>query len=342
MKHAGTQETHASLVLAVAIISLQLTGCGNTENLPSRSCDETEIVLAPAESAMHPEGIPADDDGNIYVSGFISKNIVRVRPCGAPTEFVPAGTIGNAAGILFDSLSNSLWVCESDFGETPPNPRVSWVDLANGRVVATHRFPPGSGICNDMTVDGDQNLYLTDSFANRIVRIPADRRSATGEVTDSVAVWSEDPAFGTIRPGTFGLNGIAWGGGRDLYVAAFHGNAGPGTEQPPSRRHRVPIVSDGTAGSSEVVGDNPFGDGLEWLGGRAFLVNEQSSVVSLLALGEEDAIQLTPLATGLDFSTTSVVVGDSFWVVEGQLDHFLDPSLGPATEPFRIRRFNLP
>lgn len=329
----------------LGFLLMTIIACHNcTSDDAPAVCAVDEIVLAAADSAMHPEGIAATSDGTLYVSGFLDRSIVRVTPCGdGPERFVAAGALGNVAGLLVDEAEGALWACHSDFGQMPPNPRVSRIDLASGAILATHAFPAGSGICNDLTRDGAGHLYLTDSFANRIVRIAADDLARDGELTDTATVWSADSAFGTLAPMTFGLNGIAWAGGSDLYVVAYHGNA-PATQGDPllpSQLYRVPMQADGSAGAAVVVGTIPFGDGLEHLDGTRFLVNEQSSTVSILDLAD-GGVRLTPVASGLDFSTTSALVGDAFWVVEGQLDHFLDPSLGPATEPFRLRRFDLP
>lgn len=307
-------------------------------------CKLDRIELASARSGMHPEGIAYDAAGTrLFVGGFIAEGVVEVDPCSGEVEsFADPALVGNAAGLLVDESLDALWVCGVDFGQMPSNARVTALALDDGAVIGTHFFPPGSGICNDLTLDGAGNLFLTDSFANRIVRLPAEDKNLPGDHADTVEVWSADPAFGQIMPGTFGLNGIAWDGGSSLLVVGFQGtiNDTDPEVRNPSHLYRVPISGDGGAGAAEVLGDIAAGDGLEWLEGNTFVVNEQTTTVSVLSL--EDGVSTEPLATGLDFSTTSVVVGTDVWVVEGQLDHFLDPKLGPATEPFAIRRFPLP
>ncbi len=337
-----TQISVIAIVIATSACS-STTQPGDAGDADAGSaCTQVEIELAPASSNSHFEGIAASADGTLYVGGFLSKNIMRVKPCSdGPVEFVAAGILGNVTGLLVED--DVLWACHSDFGQTPPNPRVSAINLADATVRSTHSFPSGSGICNDLVLDGDGHLYLTDSFANRIVKISADVKERPGENADTAQVWSADTAFGSLMPMTFGLNGIAWDGANNIYSVGFHGHisdADPNTLDP-SHLYRIPIQADGAAGAAEIVGDLPFGDGLEWLGANRFLVNEQSSVVSIMELTAA-GLTTTPVATGLDFSTTSVVVGDGFWVVEGQLDHFLDPTIGPATSPFLIKRFELP
>lgn len=286
---------------------------------------------------MHPEGIAVSADGTLYVGGFISGNVVRIDPCTHEVEeWQSPGILGNIAGLLVDDADERLWVCASDFGQRPPNPRLTALSLDDGTVVGSHIFPSGSGICNDLTFDDAGNLYATDSFAHRIVRVDAASLDLEGDQTDTVEVWSADPTFGQIMPGTFGLNGIAWATD-GLYVAAFHGSISEADPKvlDPSHLYRIPIEEDGSAGPAEILGDVPFGDGLEWLGDATFLVNERSSALSRLEL-DAGGLTLTPLREGLDFSTTAAVVGDVAWVVEGQLDHFLDPKLGPATDPFVV------
>ncbi len=323
-------------------------GSGSTSNIDDTTgatgdavCQRDDVIeLAAARSGLHPEGIAADAQGRLYVSGFISGEILRVDSCTGEVESF-AGPRGNVAGVLVDDEAGVLWACVTDFGMMPPNPRATAIDLSDGSVRSTHAFPADGGICNDMTFDGDGNLYLTDSFANRVLRIAAADTALEGPQTGTATVWSEDAAFGAILPGTFGLNGIAWAGGDALYVVGFHGHISDDDpmELDPSHLYRVPIQADGDAGPAEVIGNVPFGDGLEWVEGTTFLVNEQSSTLSRMDI--DGGVSLTPLQTGMDFSTTTAVVGDEAWVVEGQLDHFLDPELGPATDPFILRRVSL-
>lgn len=88
-------------------------------------------------------------------------------------------------------------------------------------------------------------------------------------------------------------------------------------------------------------------DGLTALGDGLFLVVEGGGLSAgargaLLGVRlNGDAAMVATIAADLNIPTTVAVVGDTAFVVEGQLDHLFDPNAGPA-DPYRILAIELP
>jgi hypothetical protein len=57
-------------------------------------------------------------------------------------------------------------------------------DLGTGELKEIYEYPAGS-IGNDLTMDGDGNIYTTCSFTHRIFRLPAGG--------SALEIWSDDP-----------------------------------------------------------------------------------------------------------------------------------------------------
>jgi hypothetical protein len=134
-------------------------------------------------------------------------SILRAAPgADAALELVPAGANGmlSAVGLLADEATSTLRVCSSEAGANPDVPQtptgIRAFDLPTGDARARSDFPsPEGSLCNDLALDSRSNLYATDSFKPRILRLP--RGGA------AVEAWLEDPRF--LAGGAFNLNGIA-------------------------------------------------------------------------------------------------------------------------------------
>lgn len=279
--------------------------------------------------AFYPEGIAIDGDANIYI-GSLTEGSVQVLRAGegAVETLVASGapderSVGGAVGMLHDDALGVLWVCDAGgfiTGTERPTALVG-VDSSSGAVVARHVLA-GGGLCNDMTLDAAGNLYVSDSFNPRVLRLAADDR--LGE--DALVDWAsfEDWA---VEPGGFGLNGLDVDG--DLLWVS-HTDKGA--------IYRVPIVDEAPGDIVELDLDRvPAGiDGLKTdANGDIVFVEGYAELITRVEV-DGDSGQLTTLSLGaLDGPTTFALSGTGAWIVEGQLPHLLDPSLGPPNLPFQ-------
>lgn len=275
-----------------------------------------------------PEGIAVDSKGNFYVGSLSNGQVVRLQAGEEKVEeFSPAGVIATAAGLLVDESAGLLWVCDSSLNEGKT--AIVGLALAGGAVRVRHAFAGTSTLCNDLALDGAGNLYATDSFSPRILRVAADRKL----VQDSAVEWATHAPW-AVQPGQFGLNGIAVKG-NDLYVAHTQNNA----------VYRVPIASGGAAGAVVQLTLNRTPNGLDGMklaaDGNLVFVEGYANSLTHIALGAGDTGTLRVLTDTLNGPTTFVFFASSAWVAEGQLSKLFNPAAGAPTLPFRVRRVQL-
>ncbi len=287
---------------------------------------ETRVSQIALPGMFFPESISAGKDGTLYVSSLATSAILAIPP-GEETgdELVPPAGKPNIAtnGVLADEGRGVLWACVNDFS-FQTLPFLKGYDPSTGVETRSFSLPGPAAGCNDMTLDGKGNLYVTDSVGGRVLRLTAD--------LSTFEVWSENPAY-VSDPGTFSLDGIAWDGGTNLYVNKYQ----------TGQLFRVPIASGGKAGSPvEITTSRPLvlPDGMRWTGSALLLVEgaENGTIASIdVATGE-----VTTIANHLDYPTSLVVVDGAAWVTEGQLARLLGTDKTPANLPFSVRRIPLP
>jgi sugar lactone lactonase YvrE len=302
---------------------LGVLACGS-EPKPPYSLEGFNL---PGET-FYPEGIAVASDGTFYVGSLSNGQVVRL-PAGKETveEFSPPGVIATAAGLLVDENLGLLWVCDSSLNQGKT--AIVGLALAGGAVRVRHAFAGTSTLCNDLALDAAGNLYATDSFSPRILRVAADRKL----VQDSAVEWATHAPW-AVQPGQFGLNGIAVKGS-DLYVAQTQNNA----------VYRVPIAAGGAAGAVTPLTLNRTPNGLDGMklaeDGNLIYVEGYANSLTHIALGAGDTGTLRVLTDVLNGPTTFALFAGSAWVAEGQLSKFFNPSAGSPTLPFRVRRVQL-
>lgn len=159
----------------------------------------------------YPEGVAYDSKNDVfYVSSARLGKIGKVTPGGTYQPlFADSIDLKSSYGMKVDSLNNRLLVCIGDANyskfATPATyrkmARLIAIDLASGQKtmdvnLATLRG--GQHFANDLTIDGQGNAYVTDSYAHVIYKV-----TPKGEAS----VFSEHVLF---RTAGIGLNGIAW------------------------------------------------------------------------------------------------------------------------------------
>lgn len=172
---------------------------------PHRPAGDSQVVAAVA-SPGYPEGIAVRGD-KFYVSGPASFGL-NVAPyvneynlnTGAFTKQFPITIFNQFAGmraascIAFDK-HGKLYAIEPFVGIVKMN-----LDAANTQSVYATFPPSANSLLNDLAFDEDNNLYVTDTFAGIIYRVPAGGGTAQ--------VWFQDARL-LGNPGfPFGVNGI--------------------------------------------------------------------------------------------------------------------------------------
>ena len=328
--------SRAFVLRGVAMAFLSLTGCSQeteTPTTPSRT-GVTEIVLPGSD--FYPEGLAVASDNTLYVGSVMTGQIIQVKPGSAQAEdFVAPRSISKTGvvGLYMQRDQKYLWVCSNVYG-TMDAPQLIAVDPKTAQAVYRHTFPEqtgaGSGFCNEIAEDSAGNLYATDSYLGRVLRVRADQRA-----NNSLAeVFISAPALAPAQ-GQFGLNGLAYDGQSALYVV----KTGDG------KLFRIPIPASGSTVTLEPITlDKALlgADGMKYVSGLGLIIAEQyGKAVSRITLsGSTGAV--TRLQDGLADPSSVEIAEESAWVSEGQLSALTVPGAPPAQLPFKVRRVQLP
>jgi LPXTG-motif cell wall-anchored protein len=274
-----------------------------------------------------PEGVTAARDGTLYVGSMEEGSIVRAAPGAAAAEpFITAGANGlvSVLGVLADDARGLLWACSSDAG----NARLSGsapvavksFDLATGAPKGSYELP-GGGFCNDLALDAAGNLYVTDSWSPRLLRLPAGGAA--------LEVWLSDSQLGAEQ---WSLNGIDVDTANNLLYTV---------NQRAGKLFRIAIGPDGKPGAPvQISTSQPLRrpDGLKVVRPGLLATAEGGSGGMALLTLSGDSAQVKVVSEGLDGVATFALWGGSAWIVENQGQHFWDPDTNgrDAKPPFRL------
>lgn len=314
----GTSSESSSTISSSADGS---TSEGSTGTDTGVACVEQDVEL-PGE-AFYPEGVAAHGE-MLFVGSVTTGEIVRANTCtGVVENFVPGGTLPAAIGLRVDDERNILWACGSDTTQAILS-SVNAFDLDSGEHLAAHPWT-GPGMCNDLDVDDVGNVYATDSFGHRILRV------ASEDALEDTAVetWLADPAF-VVPAEEIGLNGIVWDAGRLWVVNTFDG-----------RLFDIAVQEDGSPGAVTIAGDEGTLSGPDGVIAHDDGLLVVEGVTTRISHVDSNDLTVTMLADGFDFPTTVAVIGETAWVAEGQFDHLFGSDKAPPNLPFRVRRVPL-
>lgn len=191
------------ILVLIALLALLLPATVSAK-APAQALGDSRVVTAAPD---YPEGI-ATRGNQFYVSGpagfglplgsaYVNAYDVRT---GALAETYPITITNPFAGMSGASCiafgpDGALYVIEPFVGVI----RMA-LDEANTQSVYAPFVPAGPSLLNDLVFDGEGNLYVTDSFAATIYRVPA----GGGEPE----VWFTDSRLAGDAALPFGVNGI--------------------------------------------------------------------------------------------------------------------------------------
>ena len=287
---------------------------------------KTGTMIIPGER-FFPEGITAASDGTFFVGSLKEGCIMRAQAGAAHMEpFIEPGSNGlvSVLGLWADETRSTLWACSSDAGNGRLTGRapvgIKAFDLQTGAPKGSYDFP-GGGFANDLTIDTEGNLYVTDSWAPRILRL-----CAGGTALEE---WINDPQLGVEQ---WSLNGIDFDpSSRSIYTV----------NQKAGLLFRIAIEPDGSAGVVTPIQTSQElrrPDGLKVIGPNTLATAEGGAGGMSVLSVEGNSAHVRRVPAGLDGVSTFAFYQGQAWVVEGQSDHFWDPAnAGPdADPPFRI------
>lgn len=194
-------------------------------------------IIIPGDR-FFPEGVTAASDGTFFVGSLYEGAVMRAPAGAAQMEpFIDPGTNGlvSVLGLWADEARNTLWACSADAGNGRLTGSaavgVKTFNLQTGAANSSFDFP-GGGFANDLTLDDAGNLYVTDSWTPRILRL-----SAGGSALEE---WINDPQLGMEQ---WSLNGIDYDhAGRAIYTV----------NQRAGQLFRIEVEPDGRSGVSTL------------------------------------------------------------------------------------------
>lgn len=307
----------------------------------SRACLGIIVVLASAcASAVsavieiggveaYPESITAGPDWELYVGSVASGGVQRVAPGANRAEaWIAPGAFGSRStfGVYADATTSTLWVCSNDVsGLGVPGPSdvagsyLKAFDLGSGRGKASYALAGKTALCNDIAVADDGAVYVTNSLAPQILRLPPGAKA--------LEVFAEDARF--QPPNGVGLDGVAIGADGNLYVDTFNGGG----------LFRVTMQGGEAGAVVELKTSRPLRlpDALRHLSGNAFLMVEGAGSLDRVTISGDTAT-IETIEGGLDEPTSVATTNGVAWVTEGQLSHLFNAQeKGPPKLPFKIR-----
>lgn len=282
---------------------------------------QSRITELPADF-QYPNGITRSSDGTLYIGSVTSGQILQIAPDDKINTFFPGSeSVFAATSLRLDEQRGILWGTSPDFlgveddaGEIVRRPhRVFALDLATGKVLRSLTIP-NSGFGNDITLDNDGGVYITDSFSPRIYYLAPD--------ANQLETWIEDELFG--------------GNSKEIGLAGIARNA-----------DGVTIVGMYSAGKLLRIVDRPQGltveaislerplenpDGMQFANDGSLLLTEGAEEsgdgrlvrINVLLSGTKPK-SIETLASGLESPVNLTVSNNDVWVTESRVRHLLLP-----------------
>ena len=291
------------------------------------SKSETSLKL---DDEFFPEGIAVSKfTGDIFVGSLKENKVVRF-PNGKkdPEIFIPSAKndLLSVIGIIVDDRNKMLWVCSSNPGVSNypnKNPIISLkaFDLVSGEIINSYPFP-GGGFCNDVTIDTNGNVYATDSFNPRILRV--------NKSMNRLETWIENKDL--FQGEGFNLNGITY---IDNSIYTVKMNSG--------ELFKIDIAENGKPSKINKINlPRPLNapDGVEAIDKNNLLVVENRAkgtwIGSLTKINLSSTPTIEILRDGLDTPTTVALKGKNAWVLQAQFSHLFGDEKDISPDPFEI------
>jgi sugar lactone lactonase YvrE len=271
----------------------------------------TGNVITTERGGFIPEGIEYDEDSGRFLTGSLAEGTIFViERDGRVVPFIRDADLVSSVGIEADENHDRLLVANSNSAvfndqNATGHAKLGAYDLKSGERLAMVDLGAtiGAGarhFANDLTVDGEGNVYVTDSFANAIYKVTPDYQATVMQ------------RFTDLPQGAL-LNGIVYHDGGYLLAVAE------------DRIYKVPIAN--PAGMTQVNVADPVGgqDGIVLLrDGRLVGASTSEAEPRLVAFRSDDnwATARRVAEAALNGQATTVaIVGDDVWAVH---PHFAD------------------
>lgn len=292
-------------------------------------------------SALYPEGIDYDTKNNRFVISSFNKGAVYTLSSDgkAFSQLINDNNLIAATGVFTDEANDRIIVVSGDAGASEKSAAaaanagkrgyLAFYNALTGVLMKSIDLkllvPNGAVFPNDIAVDKDGNVYITDSFSPILYKI---------DTNYNASVFMNDPQF-SVPAGSFGLNGIVYDSNGFLLVAHTQSN----------KLFKVNIASKQITEVSATSANLKTPDGLEWINGKLAVVENGLSDGKIHILKSTDnwasAVQSEEFVVGKnEFPTTAVTTPNGkLYVLHSWLGKLLSGDKTQAT--YDIKSLNV-
>jgi len=342
--------TSIRMVLGVALLGLAgfsapahaAGGAGGASGAPIAGVAGPPVGTPPPPGitvkapAVYPEGVAYNEKTGEFFVGSMRKGVIGAfKADGKYREFARDPLLVSSVGLHADPERGRLLACVSDPGvsiKTSPKTyrkvaRLMSFDLKSGRRLKTvdlQGLAAGDHFCNDLAIDGDGNVYVTDSFVPFIYKVdPAFKAS----------VFMRNDLF---QGDGFNLNGIVHH--KDGYLIVAKSSDGSLWKLDEKAIGRIEDIK-----LSEPL---PNADGLILTTGGDLIVIQNGDRHRVARVKSTDGWKTAKVdkAVTLEaaFPTTGVQAGDKIYVLMARLgDLFANPKAAKA-DTFTLTEVSFP
>ena len=315
--------------ILISAISILFMACDSEKKVGETSVSlQSKYTIT--DVGLYPEGIDYDSKNEKFLFSSLHKGAVyAMNPKGELSVFATSSKLVLPTGVYTDEARNRLIVANADLGISQKSTAgsagsvatVSVFNLTSGELIKEidlKKFTPNAGSCpNDIAVDANGNIYITDSFSPLIYKMD----------TNYVAsIFATNTLF-QPKPNEFGLNGIVFHPDGYLLVA----------KTDTSKLLKISLSNPESI--TEVTGTTfSAPDGIELDKNNNLVVVENG-----LALGKTytlssknnwtSSVQISVTTIGKeDFPTTATLASDgNVYVISSKLGHLLSGDKSQST-----------
>jgi len=127
------------------------------------------FMIAPKD--LLPEGLAVDPKGHFFYMGSQSrKKIIRISGTGNVSDFVPEGkyNLQSVCGIKVDPVNEDVWA--NTYTDDGKGSELLHFDSKGDLLERSSQNMPGPHLFNDLALRNSNEIYLTDSLANKVLR----------------------------------------------------------------------------------------------------------------------------------------------------------------------------